>query len=51
MGVYRTSDGGETWTQVLAAAEEAIGQAFSAVDICPSDPDVVYAGSDAAVYQ
>ncbi|MFA9403504.1 MAG: WD40/YVTN/BNR-like repeat-containing protein [Anaerolineales bacterium] len=51
MGVYRTSDGGETWTQVLAAEEEAIGQAFSAVDICPSDPDIVYAGSDAAVYR
>ena len=51
MGVYRTSDGGETWTQVLGATEEAIGQAFSAVDICPSDPDIVYAGSDAAVYR
>ncbi len=51
MGVYRTSDGGDTWTQVLAAPEDAIGQAFSAVDICPSDSEIVYAGSDAAVYR
>ena len=42
---------GENWTQVLIPREEAIGQAFSAVEICPSDPDIVYAGSDAAVYR
>jgi photosystem II stability/assembly factor-like uncharacterized protein len=51
MGVYRTSDGGETWMQVLTPRQEAIGQAFSAVEMCPSDPDIVYAGSDAAVYR
>ncbi len=51
MGVYRTIDGGETWTQVLTPQGEALGQAFSAVEICPADPDIVYAGSDAAVYR
>lgn len=50
MGVYRSSDGGENWDQVLVPSEE-LGQAFSAVDVCPSDPDIVYAGSDAAVYR
>jgi photosystem II stability/assembly factor-like uncharacterized protein len=50
MGVYRTTDGGESWTQVLVATE-AIGQAFSAVEICPSDPEIVYAGSDSAIYR
>ena len=30
---------------------EAIGQAFSAVEICPSDPEIVYAGSDSAIYR
>jgi photosystem II stability/assembly factor-like uncharacterized protein len=51
MGIYRSIDGGETWTQVLAASGEALGQAFSAVEICPSSPDIVYAGSDASVYR
>jgi photosystem II stability/assembly factor-like uncharacterized protein len=50
MGIYRTSDGGENWTQVLIP-DEALGQAFSAVELCPSDPDIVYAGSDASVYR
>jgi photosystem II stability/assembly factor-like uncharacterized protein len=51
MGVYRTTDGGQTWTQVLEPESEILVQAFSAVDICPSDPDIVYAGSDVAVYR
>jgi photosystem II stability/assembly factor-like uncharacterized protein len=51
MGIYRTTDGGEKWTQVLVPGDEALGQTFSAVEICPSDPDIVYAGSDAAVYR
>jgi photosystem II stability/assembly factor-like uncharacterized protein len=51
MGVYRTQDGGNTWTQVLVPTGDALGQTFSAVDICPSDPDIVYAGSDAAIYR
>jgi photosystem II stability/assembly factor-like uncharacterized protein len=49
-GIYRTSDGGETWTHVLEP-EESVWQAFSAVDMCPSDPNIVYAGSDAAVFR
>jgi photosystem II stability/assembly factor-like uncharacterized protein len=51
MGVYRTIDGGETWTQVVTPRQEAIGQAFSAVEMCPSNPDIVYAGSDSTVYR
>ncbi|MBT3338418.1 MAG: DUF1080 domain-containing protein [Anaerolineae bacterium] len=46
MGIYRTTDGGENWTQTLAAFE-----VFSSVDICPSDPDIVYAGSEDSIYR
>ncbi len=50
MGIYRTTDGGDSWTQVLEASE-ARAQAFSAVEICPSDPEIIYAGSDASIYR
>jgi photosystem II stability/assembly factor-like uncharacterized protein len=50
-GVYRTEDGGETWTQVLEPRIETIGEAFSAVELCPSDPNIAYAGSDASIYR
>jgi photosystem II stability/assembly factor-like uncharacterized protein len=49
MGIYRTTDGGESWTQVLEASE-ARAQAFSAIEICPGAPEIMYAGSDAAIY-
>jgi len=45
MGVYRTTDGGETWTQVLRAG------GFDVVEMCPSDPNVAYASSAAFVYR
>jgi photosystem II stability/assembly factor-like uncharacterized protein len=48
-GVYRTTDGGEHWTQVLIPPTELAGQAFSSVELCPSDPNIAYAGSDEAV--
>lgn len=51
MGVYRTTDGGETWTQVLEPAGEHLVQVFSAVEVCPSDTNIVYAGSDLAVFR
>jgi photosystem II stability/assembly factor-like uncharacterized protein len=51
MGVYRTTDGGETWNQVLTPPLDSLFQTFSAVEMCPSDPMIVYAGSDAAVYR
>ncbi len=44
-GVFRTSDGGASWTRVLEA------EAFSVVEFCTSDPDVVYAGSYQAMYR
>jgi photosystem II stability/assembly factor-like uncharacterized protein len=50
-GVYRTSDAGETWTQVLEPAPDRIGEAFSSVELCPSDPNIGYAGSELAVYR
>jgi photosystem II stability/assembly factor-like uncharacterized protein len=51
LGIYRTTDGGETWTQVLEPAGEIMVQAFSVVELCPSDPDIAYAGSEFAVYR
>lgn len=38
-GVYRSDDGGDTWTEVLDEPN------ISAVEICEGDPQVVYAGS------
>lgn len=46
MGLYRTTDGGETWTQVLAA-----GGGFNSVEMYTSDPNIAYAGSAASVYR
>lgn len=50
-GVYRTTDGGETWRRVLETPLTRLTEAFSSVEFCPSDPDIVYAGSDFAVYR
>jgi photosystem II stability/assembly factor-like uncharacterized protein len=50
-GVYRTTDGGEHWTQVLISPDELAGEAFASVELCPSDPDIAYAGSEQAVYR
>jgi len=46
MGIYRTTDGGENWTQTLAGFE-----VFSSVEMCPSDPNIVYAGSIDSIYR
>jgi photosystem II stability/assembly factor-like uncharacterized protein len=51
LGIYRTTDGGETWTQVLEPALERIDEAFTAVELCPSDPNIAYAASGATVYR
>jgi photosystem II stability/assembly factor-like uncharacterized protein len=50
-GVYRTTDGGQTWTHVLVPPPERAGELFSAVEFCPSDPTVAYAGSEGAIYR
>jgi len=46
MGIYRTTDGGDTWTQVISG----VGEVFTAVELCPSDPNLGYAGSGQAIY-
>jgi len=50
-GVYRTTDGGEHWTQVLAPPIERVGETFTSVELCPSDPNIAYAGSAHAIYR
>ncbi len=51
LGIYRTQDGGETWVQVLEPEGETLIQVFTTVEMCPSDPNIAYAGSDFAVYR
>jgi photosystem II stability/assembly factor-like uncharacterized protein len=51
LGIYRTTDGGESWTQVLEPGADHLVQIFTAVELCPSNPDIAYAASDAAVYR
>ena len=51
MGIYRTKDGGESWQQVLKPEGRLLIQTFSSVDLCPSNPDIIYAGSDVAIYR
>ncbi len=50
VGIYRTSNGGETWTQVYVN-NDRFAEGFAAVEICESNPDIAYAGSDVAVYR
>ena len=48
LGIYRTEDGGESWTQTLAAAEREI---MSAVELCPSDANIGYAATRISMYR
>ncbi len=41
-GVYKTTDGGRTWTKVLAGTNASTGCGMMAMD--PSDPKTIYAG-------
>jgi photosystem II stability/assembly factor-like uncharacterized protein len=50
-GVYRTTDGGEHWVQVLSPPLNRPGEIFTSVEMCPSDPNIVYAGGREAVYR
>jgi photosystem II stability/assembly factor-like uncharacterized protein len=45
-GVYRTTDGGETWTQVLRT-----GNPVSSVEFALGDPRIAYAGTPSAIYR
>lgn len=47
-GVFKTSNGGASWTKVLAAQN---GEPFTVVNFSPSDPNTVYAGSPHAFYR
>jgi photosystem II stability/assembly factor-like uncharacterized protein len=44
-GVYRTTNGGDSWTQTLNAG------GIGAVEICEGNPDVVYAASPEGVWR
>ena len=44
-GVFRTINGGENWEAMLT------GDIFTVVTISPSNPDIIYAGSEGAFYR
>ncbi len=47
-GVYRTTNGGDEWTQVLS---KGMGEVFASVEYSTYDPNIAYAASAAAVYR
>jgi glucose/arabinose dehydrogenase len=47
--VYRSTDGGTSWTRVLSATE-GTGQQFTALAVHPLTPTIVYAGSQTPKY-
>ncbi len=51
LGIYRTTNGGENWQQVLEPEGDFFVQVFSSVEICPSNSNIIYAGSDVAIYR
>ena len=44
-GIYKTTDGGESWMKILGE------DTFTLVVICPSNPDIVYAGSERCFFR
>jgi photosystem II stability/assembly factor-like uncharacterized protein len=44
-GLYKTTNGGDTWTQVIE------GYALTAVNFAPSNPDILYAGGMQGFYK
>lgn len=42
-GVFRTTDGGETWAPV---GEETLPESVTSLAVSPADPDVLYAGTE-----
>jgi photosystem II stability/assembly factor-like uncharacterized protein len=51
LGIYRTTDGGDAWTQVLEPPVGRPGEVYTSVEMCPSDLNIAYAGSDLAIYR
>lgn len=47
-GVFKTTNGGASWTKVIAARN---GEPFTTVNFSPSNPNTVYAGSPQAFYR
>ena len=47
-GVYRTTNGGLDWVQVLA---EGMGEVFASVEYSTFNPNIAYAASEEAVYR
>ncbi len=50
-GIYRTTNGGEHWDRVLISPMDRVGEAFTSVELCPSDPNIGYAGSEMTIYR
>jgi len=51
LGIYKTTDGGETWQRAFEPERENFAQVFSSVEICPSNSNIIYAGSEVAIYR
>jgi len=49
-GIFRTTNGGESWTKVLSASNGASGS-FTVVVISPSNPRIIYAATSFAFYR
>ena len=50
LGLYKTTDGGESWDHVLQPDEGHPGGTFTAVEIHPVYKNIAFAGSEAAIY-
>lgn len=51
-GVFRTTDGGDSWTKVLISSGDLLLEQLSAVEICaPPYDHIAYAGSNMAIYR
>jgi len=49
-GIYLTHDGGQLWERILST-DEVYGVAFTVATFSPSDPEIMYAGSNIAFYR
>lgn len=49
VGVYKSSDGGTTWTELGSAA--SLGARCAKVVVHPGNPDIVYLASESGVYK
>ncbi len=49
-GIFKSSDGGGEWTQVLARAGAGANRVL-AVEFAPSQPEVIYAGTMSGIYK